>query len=165
MQNPCGQSKILLPPPPLCYHKMSTHSSITAFRIYIKTTYSECTCHLCHVASLKLINLITMQLLKAIFTAKESVSTYNAKICKNTTIAYFKYQSLYLALLENPFLRSFCTQFLNILKHVQNNIFNMHCKEKNTCLIIHSVLHKEKILMNTNMEGFIFNYTLIHQDI
>lgn len=84
MQNPCRQSKILLPSPPWCYHKMSAHSSISAFHIYIKTIYSECTCHLCHVAHLKLKNLITMRLLKAISTAKESVSTYNPKICKNT---------------------------------------------------------------------------------
>lgn len=79
MQNPCGQIKIFLSPPPLHYHKTSAQSSARAFHIYIKTIYSECTCHLRHVAPLKLIN-FTMQLLKTISTAKESVFTYNPKL-------------------------------------------------------------------------------------
>lgn len=145
---------------------MSTHGSVRAFHIYIKT-YSQGTRYLNHITEntpLKLRNSVTIQLLKTMSTAKENSPSYNPKICKNTTTAYFMYQSLYLALLENPFLRSFCTQFLNILKHVQNNIFNMHWKEKK-CLLNNSILQKEIILMKTNMKLCILNYILIHQGI
>lgn len=69
MQNPCGQGKLLFPPPPP-YRKMSTHSSVRAFHIHIKIIYPERTCHFCQATPLKLINLTTMQLLEAISTAK-----------------------------------------------------------------------------------------------
>lgn len=90
---------------------MSTHGSVRAFHIYIKT-YSQCTHYLSHTTEntpLKLRNSVTIQLLKTMSMAMEKGPSYNSKICKNATTAYFVCQSLYLALLENPFLRSFCT--------------------------------------------------------
>lgn len=53
----------------------------------------------------------------------------SVRLSRPTVTASVSRSLHYLALLEHPLLGSLCAQFLDVLEHVKDDVFNMHCSD------------------------------------